>query len=435
MAIFGGKKLLEKEIDQLRERNTYLEQNMSPEMKACDMASARLTQLQNDVAKWQVSYDSFFKSVNMLKEENEQLSHAVEEKKNELAVLDDEIMAEGFGLYRPRFDFASSSQYKDALKSLRVEQRQAIKSANEAAKSTNWTVNNSKSQGRKMVCDLQKLLIRAFNSECDELVSKVKFSNIDKTVERIVKSADTASKLGSVTGVRVPHEYVQLKTKEAYLAYEYAVIKEKEKEAIREAKAQEREELKVQKEIEEKRKQLRKEETQYEKALSEAKSKIENAVGEELEALKAKIAALEANISEVKKGISDVDYREANKRAGFVYVISNIGSFGESIYKIGMTRRLEPMERISELSDASVPFNFDVHALIFSDDAPGLEAALHREFEGRKLNLVNTRREFFKCSLDEIKEAILKNYDKTVDFVDFPDAEQFRISEKMRQSA
>ena len=137
-------------------------------------------------------------------------------------------------------------------------------------------------------------------------------------------------------------------------------------------------------------------------------------------------------ISDTEQAIKDVDYREANKRAGYVYVISNIGSFGEDVYKIGMTRRLDPMERVYELGDASVPYNFDVHAMIFCDDAPALEAALHRAFDTKKLNMVNQRREFFKVTLNEIKAVIKENYDKTVEFVDIPEAEQYRMSEKMR---
>ena len=97
-----------------------------------------------------------------------------------------------------------------------------------------------------------------------------------------------------------------------------------------------------------------------------------------------------------------------------------------------MTRRLDPQDRIDELGDASVPFNFDVHAMIFSDDAPALEAALHRAFEDRKLNMVNQRREFFNVTLDEIKEVIRQNFDKTVEFVDVPNAEQYRVSQKLR---
>lgn len=106
----------------------------------------------------------------------------------------------------------------------------------------------------------------------------------------------------------------------------------------------------------------------------------------------------------------------------------------QAIYKIGMTRRLDPQERVDELGDASVPFNFDVHAMIFSKDAPALEAALHRAFDDRKLNMINKRREFFHVTLDEIKEVVRQNYDKTVEFVDIPDASQYRESLKIKEA-
>ena len=147
-----------------------------------------------------------------------------------------------------------------------------------------------------------------------------------------------------------------------------------------------------------------------------------------------KLAELQAQYDETEKAMKDIDYREANKRAGYVYIISNVGSFGENVYKIGMTRRLEPQDRIDELSDASVPFNFDVHAMIFTDDAPALEAALHNAFADKKVNLVNHRREFFNVTLDEIKKVVKDNYDKTVEFIETPDAEQFRISQDMRKA-
>ena len=129
--------------------------------------------------------------------------------------------------------------------------------------------------------------------------------------------------------------------------------------------------------------------------------------------------------------MKDIDYREANKKAGYVYIISNIGSFGENVYKIGMTRRLNPMDRVDELGDASVPFKFDVHALIFSDDAPKLESALHHAFESKKVNMINGRREFFRVTLDETKNVVNENYDKTVDFIMIPKAEQYRETQKI----
>ena len=136
----------------------------------------------------------------------------------------------------------------------------------------------------------------------------------------------------------------------------------------------------------------------------------------------------------IEEEIAQIDYRQANQKAGYVYIISNIGAFGENVYKIGMTRRLEPQERVDELGDASVPFNFDVHAMIFSDNAPALEAALHRTFNDRRLNYINNRREFFHVSLDEIKQVVKENHDKSVEFIDVPPADQYRETVKMRET-
>lgn len=236
-------------------------------------------------------------------------------------------------------------------------------------------------------------------------------------------------------GIAITEFYKENKITELQLAFEYAQKKQQEKEEQREIKARMREEAKLQKEIEETRKKLEKEQTHYLNALAKINSQLLEASETEKEALLKKKQELEEKINDTEKAIKDVDYREANKRAGYVYIISNIGAFGKDIYKIGMTRRLDPMERVYELGDASVPFNFDVHAMIFSDDAPKLEHALHKAFEDRKLNMVNQRREFFNVSLDEIKEVVKNNYDKTVEFIDLPSAEQFRISEKMRKES
>lgn len=167
--------------------------------------------------------------------------------------------------------------------------------------------------------------------------------------------------------------------------------------------------------------------------LEKLNQQISNADETTLAELEEKKKELLTKLDEVDNSIKDVDYREANARAGYVYIISNIGAFGENVYKIGMTRRLDPMERVIELGDASVPFNFDVHAMIFTEDAPALEAALHRAFEDKKLNFVNQRREFFNVTLDEIKKVIRDNFDKTVEYVDVPAAEQYRVSLKMKQ--
>lgn len=424
---FKGKQY-KSEAEELRSELERCKSLLSPELMDVKTREDRLAKVEEETK-------AALEEAERLRSEASRLGAEVDEKKKFLVTFDDELMLQEFGLYEPRFDFTSVDQYKDELKRLREEQKDAVRSMNEQAKHTQWTVNNSKAQGRKMVGDIVRLLIRAFNGECDEIVRKVKFSNIDASVKAIQKSADTISKLGRVIGISVPQGYVELKKKEAYLSYEYARFKQQEKERLRELKEQEREEAKLRKEIAEQRKKLAKERKQYEKALADIDKQIAGASGDDLDALNEKRAEIVANLGEVEKAEKDVDYREANQKAGYVYVISNIGSFGEGVYKIGMTRRLDPMERISELSDASVPFNFDVHAMIFTEDAPGLEAALHREFEDRKINKVNQRREFFHVTLDEIKDVVRRNYDKTVEFVDIPDAEQYRISKKMEEQA
>ena len=234
--------------------------------------------------------------------------------------------------------------------------------------------------------------------------------------------------------IAITQQYINLKHIELFLMHEYQQKKQDEKEAAKEARAKQREEAKVAKELEEQRRKLEKEQTHYTNALQKIRIQLKNAkTDEEKNALLDKKIELESQLETIDKEMKDVDYRAANQKAGYVYVISNIGAFGENVYKIGMTRRLDPMDRIDELGDASVPFDFDVHAMIFTDNAPGLEAALHNAFADRKVNFVNQRREFFYVTLDEIKNVIRNNYDKTVEFVDNPPAEQFRESQLMRQ--
>lgn len=413
-----------REAESLRNRVAQLEAMLTPEMRDADRLKSVLNSLSAQNAEIE-------QRVSQLSAESFRLDAEIAAKKQQLVSFDDEILVQEFGLYQPRFDFQTVDEYKNKLKEIRDREKALVKDANARAKSTNWTVNGSVAQGKKMVGETTRLLMRAFNSECDEYIRKVKFSNIDKTLEAIDKLRATISKLGSTMGVSISCEYANLKKEEAMVAYEYARFKQEEKERLRALREQEREEAKLQKEIAEQRKKLEKERKQNQSALDDVLKRMQKAEGDELAALEEKKAELEHTLREIEKAKSDVDYREANKKAGFVYVISNIGSFGENVYKIGMTRRLDPMERIAELSDASVPFNFDVHAMIFTEDAPGLEAALHREFESRKVNKVNTRREFFRVTLDEIKQVVKSNYDKTVEFVDVPDAEQYRISQKM----
>lgn len=420
------------ELDALQKEYDYLKSLMTPEMQDAVSMKQEISNLQNQQLDAESKLKALCFTIDSKNREINALDTAIQEKKQKLVCMDDEILVQEFGLYKPQFDFASSLDYKEALADLRASQKNLIKNKKAVTGNTQWQVNGNIVQGRKMVSDTQKLLLRAFNLECDELISKVKYTNFDASLDRIYKSAETISKLGTIMGISITQQYLNTKVKELRLAFEYQCKKQQEKEEQKAARAEQREQAKVQKELEEQRKRVEKEQTHYQTAFEKLKAQLE--LQPDNPDLLNKQAQLEKHLADIDKALSDIDYRQANMKAGYVYIISNIGAFGENIYKIGMTRRLDPQERIDELGDASVPFNFDVHAMIFSDDAPALEAALHRAFEDRKLNMVNQRREFFNVSLEEIKEVVKKNFDKTVEFIDVPDAEQYRISLKMKNT-
>lgn len=354
------------------------------------------------------------------------------ELNGQILVASETVEMESFALYCPRYAFAHSDEYKLKLEQIRNTQKQMLKAGTAAICSTEWTVNKSAEQGRKMTNEVIKLFLRAFNNECEFSVKDVKFSNFDSCKKRIDRSFEQINKLGKVNSVHITPEYLSLKHKELVLAYEYAQKKQEEKEEQAEIRRQQREQAKLDKEIAEARKAAEKERIHYEQALSTLDEQINTCEDAVRKAeLIARRSEIRSGLDDVTAKLEDIDYRQTNQRAGYVYIISNIGAFGEGVYKIGMTRRLNPMERVDELGDASVPFTFDVHAMIFSADAPALEAALHRAFDDRRLNKINRRREYFRVSLDEIKEVVRMNHDKSVEFIDVPIAEQYRQSIRM----
>lgn len=425
-----------KENEQLKARIAELEAMLSPEMQdllqlrsAVTTQQQTLSELQAQCAKERTECNA---AVAQARSELSALLAQVAQAKKDLIETNEEVLMQSFGIYKPRYSFADSTGYKEALTRIRTAQKNCIKSGAAATGNRGWTIDGDARKGAKMIADMQKLLIRAFNCECDDTIDHVKFNNVEVAEKHIRTAFFTISKLGTVCGVAITGTYRDLKIQELYLAYEYQVEKQKEKDRLKQLRAEERERAKFEKEIAEARRKIEKEQKHYTNALAKIMQQLSNAAPEDIPALTEKKSEIEGQLSVLDQSMEQIDYRIANQKAGYVYIISNVGAFGEGVYKIGMTRRLEPMERIDELGDASVPFDFDVHALIFSEDAPALEAALHRAFESRKLNMVNTRREFFRVSLDEIKAVVKTNFDKTVEFVDIPPAEQFRMSELMR---
>ena len=384
-------------------------------------------EIQKNIDALKNEKDNLVKNNEQSKKTINELAEIITQKKIEIIVLDEELLLESFALYKPKFNFLSSDDYKNKLELIRKQQKQMIKDGTAAIGNQNWAVNDSKSEGKKMVNDMIKLTLRSFNNECDYCVDNVKFNNIESCEKRINKSFETLNKLGRIMQVILSDAYKKLKFDELYLAYEYQQKKQEEKEEQKRIREELREQQKLEQEIKLAREKILKEKKHFNAAIKDYEARLNFTIDEKEKALIIeKINEVKSQLNELEKEEKVIDYREQNAKAGYVYVISNIGAFGENVYKIGMTRRLEPMDRIDELGDASVPFTFDVHSLIFSDNAPELESKIHQHFSKTRINKFNNRKEFFKADINEIEKIIKENYDKIVDVVKDAPAKQYR---------
>ena len=346
-------------------------------------------------------------------------SKQLDDVRKAIVATEDLVLLQEAGIYRYRHPLTDAVAYEKELASIDEKIKAMVrKDGGAVLAATDWTVNGSVAQGRAMVRDFSKLLLRAFNAEADNLVRGMKPYKLDAATERITKVAEVIERLGRTMHIKISTPYFKVRVHELELTADFLQKKAEEKEAERVERERLREERKVRQEMEKERARLEKERQHFSNALEALVAK-----GDDVGA-----ARLREQLSDVQRAIEDVDYRAANIRAGYVYVISNLGSFGGEMVKVGMTRRLDPMDRIRELSDASVPFNFDIHALFFSKDAVGIESAMHERLAARRVNLVNQRREFFKATPLEAKAHLAQLAGELLQFQDVPEALEYRES-------
>lgn len=309
-----------------------------------------------------------------------------------------EVLLQEAGVYSYAHPLADAVAYKDRLARLRTDIKEAVRNRKAVAGSVSWTVNGSRKEGAKMVKDFSTLMLRAYNAESDNCVRTVRPHTLASTRTRLEKTRAAIAKLGATMSIAISSSYHQLRIREIELTADYLAKVEAERELIRAQKEQAREEERARKEFERQKEKLLKEQAHYRSAYDRL---IAQAAPDQ-----AAIAELRGHLDRLRVDIATVEERAANTRAGYVYVISNIGSFGDQVVKIGMTRRLEPMDRVRELGDASVPFRFDVHALVFSDDAVGLEGKLHAALADARVNRVNAHREFFRTTPHHVRDLL-----------------------------
>lgn len=329
--------------------------------------------------------------------------------------LDDARLLQQVGIYEYHHPLENAELYRERLAELREQIKDTVKRGAAIEASDRFSYNNSLAAGRKMTADFGKLMLRAYNAEADNCVRSLRAGALAAATKRLETAAATIARLGKMMEMRVAPEYHALRITELELTADYLFKQQEEREAAREERERLREERRVEAELAAQREKLDKERAHYANTLAALRARGDA----------AEIADLEGRLAEIDEAIRQNDYRAANIRAGYVYVISNIGAFGPNIVKIGMTRRLEPMDRVRELGDASVPFRYDVHALFFSDDAIALESELHKAFAHRRVNFVNERREFFFATPVEVRAILEQKVGGLLEFTEQPEALEY----------
>lgn len=365
------------------------------------------------------------REIQELKNLKKDLISSIEESTKELehitSYLNDELFKYDIELTYP-FDLVEvdSSQINTYIKKLQMKEKELLNL--EEVKIFNVSTENKRHQNAQA-----KQIIRLFNAETSQLINKVNSKNIESMQNKIFKSYEGINKIFETDNVRIPETLLDIKLEMLDLMHKYQVKIEDEKIIRREERARLKEIEQAEKEMEKKLKELDKDIRHHNNEIKKLTMYLNNTdLQVEKELYIEKIRELDQSLKNLNSERENVEDRKDNAQSGFVYIISNIGSFGENVYKIGVTRRLEPMDRINELSSASVPFEFDVHALIFSENAFELKNKLHEYFKKYKVNKVNGRKEFFKVNINEIKDKVLSEHNSTVQFIDEPKAIQYR---------
>lgn len=323
---------------------------------------------------------------------------------SEIAIFDDRLAFAEMGVYAPHFDFSDSEEYKRQIEVVRARQKQMMSDQKAVFCTQEWTVDGNRAKGKTMTNRNIRLTLRAFNNECDAAIANARWNNVNAMEKRIVRAKEQMDKLNESNAIFIDDGFLKLKLEELYLTHEHREKAKAEREERAEALRRERDEQRLQRDME----RAQEDEEHYAKLLAKAKAEAASITGQQLDAFTEQIAMLERDLAAAHAKADRARALAEQTRSGYVYIISNIGSFGEGVVKIGLTRRLDPEDRIRELGDASVPFGFDMHAIIYSDDAPALERGLHGAFEATRINTENYRKEFFRATIEDVEVAVAR---------------------------
>lgn len=397
------------EVDRMRAELAGLQQAHAAERQAHQQSLA---------ADRRAHEDSLVLQKNGYEQNLAQLRAELVAAQQTLVPFTDELLFQDAGVFRYHHPLENSEAYKRELDRVQDAMKQMIKDKRAVIGSGSFRYNGSEREGAKMVADWCKLMLRSYNAEAENSLRVMKAGSVDAAKKRLIRAAEAIEKLGKMVSIQIDDRYEKLRMRELELMADYLQKKQEEKENERAERERLREEAKAQAEFRRELEKLEKERKHLENVRQALLAKGELAAAEELQ----------SELDKVVSGIEGVHQREANIRAGYVYVISNVGAFGPKMVKIGMTRRLHPEERVLELGDASVPFRYDTHILHYSPDAVSLETALHQELSDRRVNRVNMRREFFYATPEEVRELLKKHSGQMLEYVLEPEAAEYRQS-------
>ena len=348
----------------------------------------------------------------------------------QVAIFDEKLSFAEMGVYEPHFDFTDSEEYKKVILAAREFQKRMMSEKRAVVCTKTWSVDGDAAKGQTMTNRNIRLTLRAFNNECDAAIANVRWSNANAMEKRIQNAQTQIDKLNASNAIVINEGYAKLKLEELRLTHEHREKQKAERDERAEQARLDREDQKLIRDME----VAEEEEAQYQRLLDKAKAEAQSIVGPQLDAFTDQIRMLEQDLAKAHAKVLRAQAMAEKTCSGYVYIISNIGSFGIDVVKIGLTRRLDPADRIRELGDASVPFIFDTHAVIYSDDAPALERAIHTEFEPTRINARNRRKEFFKAKLDDV-EATVKRLAPDAPFFKDIEAQDYRETLAKRSAA
>ncbi|MGW1741232.1 DUF4041 domain-containing protein [Nocardia sp. NPDC001965] len=342
--------------------------------------------------------------------------------------LREEHILQEIGIYEFRHPLSDSVAYRDALKRLQGEiKAQARRDAGAIEALKAWVVEGSVADGRKMVREYSKLMLRAYNAETENIVRGLKPYKLPKELDRLDRLAETLNRFGATMQLRVSPEYHALRRRELELTADHLEMLARQKDYERDERERRREAERARQEYAREQARLERQQEKEHATLTglEADGKGDTESADQLR----------ASLAEREQALSIIRNRANDTRGGYLYVLSNVGAFGDGVVQIGVTRRFDPESRIQDLSNSSVPFRYDRHVMFFDPDAAGIEAELHRRFEHRRVNKVNRRREFFRATAAEVNEQLRELTDTYYEFTEHPEAVQYHQSRNTDSAA